>query len=271
MSFNHNSASLIEYSFCDYGTSKAIFRGPEAEIGNRTVSFIGAAETFGRFVLQPFPQVFGSITGRPAANLGQISAGIDRFILNSDIVNICQRSAITVVQVMGAQNMSNRMYSVHPRRNDRFIRPSALIQTIFNDIEFTDFNFNQHMLSTLKAQAPDRFPIVVQELQAAWLARMRMMLSQIGGDIILLWIPCRAAEANPLGKGPLFITEGMIDELRPALTTVVRPKFAPDVPDRLSDGLIYSPFDQAAAELAMTQSQHDFVADLLIEAINNID
>jgi len=258
-----DSGTLLDYAFCRYGTSKAKFRGPEVEIGNQTVAFVGASETFGRFSISPFPAIVEHISQRPCANFGQNGAGIDGFILDRDVQNMCQRSAITVVQIMGAQNMSNRLYSVHPRRNDRFIRQSMLMKTIFDDIEFTDFNFVQHMLSTIKNQAPDRFPIIVQELKAAWVARMKMMLAQIGGQIILLWVPCKASPSNVLGTGPLFVDEAMIAELAPAVCGVIRPKMSTDPNDPSTDGLLYSPFDQAAAALAMSQAEHQYVAELL--------
>ncbi len=36
---------------------------------------------------------------------------------------------------MGAQNLSNRFYAVHPRRNDRFLRASTLMKTIFREVD----------------------------------------------------------------------------------------------------------------------------------------
>jgi hypothetical protein len=55
-----------------------------------------------------------------AANLGLVNAGIDVFINEPMIQDFCAGAVVTVIQVLGAANMSNRFYAVHPRRNDRF-------------------------------------------------------------------------------------------------------------------------------------------------------
>ena len=62
---------------------------------------------------------------------------------------------LTVVQVMGANYLSNRFYSVHPRRNDRFLRASTVMQAIFNDVDFSDFTFTRHMLGALYELSPE--------------------------------------------------------------------------------------------------------------------
>ena len=55
-----------------------------------------------------------------------------------------------MIQVSGAQNLSNRFHAVHPRRNDRFLRASTLLKTIYRDVDFTEFNFTRHLLTTLR-------------------------------------------------------------------------------------------------------------------------
>ena len=83
---------------------------------------------------------------------------------------------------MGAQNMSNRFYQVHPRRNDRLTRVSTVMQAIFPEVDFSEFCFTRHLLTRLAEVAPERFPILREELQAAWTARMRTFLEATGLD-----------------------------------------------------------------------------------------
>ena len=83
--------------------------------------------------------------------------------------------------------MANRFYTGHPRRNDRFLKPSTLLQAIYRDDDFSELNFNKHMLHRLFTLSPGRFDTVVSELQQAWLARMRLLLSKIDGKVVLLW------------------------------------------------------------------------------------
>ena len=58
---------------------------------------------------------------------------------------------------IGPVTAPNRFYAVHPRRNDRFLRPSAKIEALFPEIDFTEFSFNRHMLSALESVSADRF------------------------------------------------------------------------------------------------------------------
>jgi hypothetical protein len=66
----------------------------------------------------------------------------------------------------GAQNLSNRLYTVHPRRNDRFLRASGILRTIYRDVDFTEFHFTRHMLDHLRCLSEDRFDIV--RTNCAW-------------------------------------------------------------------------------------------------------
>ncbi|MEZ5723123.1 MAG: DUF6473 family protein [Paracoccaceae bacterium] len=74
--------------------------------------------------------------------------------------------------------MSNRFYAVHPRRNDRFLRASNLLKTIYREVDFTEFNFTRHLLTRLKELSEDKFMMVEQELKA-WVARMKTLVSKI--------------------------------------------------------------------------------------------
>ena len=129
--------------------------------------------------------------GLPCANFGTVNGGVDAFVNDASVLGICSKAQVTVVQIIGAQNMSNRFYTVHPRRNDRFLKASTLMRTIFREVDFTEFSFTRHLLMTLKTLSPDKFAVLEQELKAAWLARMELMLSKISGKVILLWVSDR--------------------------------------------------------------------------------
>ena len=68
---------------------------------------------------------------RTCVNFGSVNGGVDAFVNDPTIMAACHDAQLTVVQIMGANFLSNRFYSVHPRRNDRFLRASTVLQAIY--------------------------------------------------------------------------------------------------------------------------------------------
>lgn len=217
MAFEARSDEPIDYDKCQYGGSRLIFRGPKRSTKGSYLAFLGGSETFGKYVETPFVDLLETELGIPCFNFGTMNAGIDAFLNDPEILNYCSKAEATVVQIMGAQNMSNRFYSVHPRRNDRFLHASAIMQTIFGEVDFTEFAFTRHMLMTLHSIAPERFASIRTELQKAWVARMQSMMQRINGRKILLWVARRSpdmpAERPGVDCDPLFVNRDMIDKV----------------------------------------------------------
>ena len=63
-------------------------------------------------------------------NLGCLNAGPDVYLNDPEILRIASKADVTVLQVVGAANLTNRFYTVHPRRNDRFLHASPWLQTV---------------------------------------------------------------------------------------------------------------------------------------------
>lgn len=202
---------------CRYGRSRLMFRGPRQDFSRPYVAFLGGAETQGRFVTAPFPTLLQAGLGVACANLGVAHAGIDTVLLDPELPGIVAGSRLTVLQVSPAYALSNRLYRVHPRRNDRFLEPSTMLRALYPEVDFTEFSFNRHLLDTLARVAPARFRIVLDELRQAWLARMRLFLDRTEGPVVLLWLradPTAGGAARSLGAEPLFVTRDMLAALR---------------------------------------------------------
>lgn len=218
----------IDYHPCRYGNSKIFFRGPRKSLKDRYVTFIGGTETYGKGVEFPFPELVEDSTGITCVNFGCVNASVDAFLPETAVHDACHSAALNIVQVMGAHNMSNRFYTVHPRRNDRFVRASSVMRAIYPEVDFTEFCFTRHMLASLYELSPERFEIIQSELQMAWRARMRSFINEIGAHTLLLWfsetLPSDANlgdRTDPINVDPLFVTRSMIDELRPNVHGVV--------------------------------------------------
>ncbi|MGR3368771.1 MAG: DUF6473 family protein [Sagittula sp.] len=253
MSVHGGGHGSLEYYPCRYGNSRVMFRGPRRDLQGQYVAFLGSTETYGRFVEAPFPLLLEERLGATCINFGVVNAGVDLYLNDPPVLDLVMQASAKVVQVMGAQNMSNRYYSVHPRRNDRFLRASERLESLFPEVDFTEFHFVRHMLGRLKEASEERFATVVTELRQAWIARMKNMLTQIRGQVVLLWFADRPVpddETPLLDRDPLFITRQMIEVLRPRVSHVVEVSASAAARREGTAGMVFSDFEScAAAEL----------------------
>ena len=264
----------LSYSPCRYGMSRIVFRGPRRDLTKPYLAFVGGTETYGKFMESPFPDLVEKGLRRPCVNFGCVNGGVDAFVNDPTIMAACHDADMTVVQIMGANFLSNRFYSVHPRRNDRFLRASTVLQAIYNEVDFSDFNYTRHMLGTLHGLSPERFDIVISELREAWVARMKNMLGQIGPKVVLLWFGRSPMSddvwnsvPDPLQVDPLFITKSMIDELRPLVLDVVESVPSPVALQQGTKGMHFSPMQVRAASEMLGVACHHETSNSLTERL----
>ncbi|WP_212523716.1 DUF6473 family protein [Actibacterium sp. MT2.3-13A] len=269
--YEHHGAGALDYSPCRYGRSRLLFRGPERPLDGAFCTILGGTETYGKYIARPYPHLVEAEIGHPVVNLGLVNAGIDVFAGDGVVQRICDRARVSVLQVLGAQNMSNRFYSVHPRRNDRFLTASAMLQAVYREVDFTEFHFTRHMLGTLQAVSAERFLLLVEELKAAWLARMRHLAGRMRGARVLLWLSSRRPGDSPrgagLGQDPLFVDRAMIDAVRPLFTEYVEVVASPAACARGIDGMVFPPLEQAAAAQMPGPAAHGEVAAALAPVV----
>ena len=269
-----DEASL--YTPCRYGNARLLFRGPRRPLDGRYIAFVGGTETYGRFISTPFPSLVEERLGVTCVNFGCINASVDAFLNEPVILNACRQSELTVIEITGAQNLSNRFFTVHPRRNDRFLRASTIMRALYPDIDFTEFCFTRHMLTSLCETDPERFAILREELQIAWSARMRQFLAEIGPRTILLWFADHLPSDTPADlhsdratSDPLFVTRKMIDGLRPLVRGVVMVQPTARALARRGEGLILPPHLSAAAATMLGATAHDEAATALTGALQS--
>lgn len=251
-----------------------LFRGPKADLSARHILYFGGTSTYGKFIPRPFPALIESRTHLAAVNLGAVNAGPDLYLNDPDLMAMTTEAAATVIQIPGVPNLSNRYYSVHPRRNDRFVQASALLRTVFRDVDFTGFHFTRHMLQGLQSLSPDRFAIVLTELQQAWVARMTKLIEEITSPVILLWmanhaVPDHVSPEDPIaGQGdPLFVDRAMIEALRAKVATVVEVTASPTAQALGSEGMVFSQMEAAAAQSQLGIKTHVEAAEALLPVL----
>lgn len=274
MSFAKIRGGEIDYAPCRYGKSRIAFRGPKKTLDDSYVAFVGGTETYGKFIPSPFVAQVEDALDMECANLGCVNAGIDAFLAEPAVLGVTQHADVTVVQIMGAQNMSNRYYKVHPRRNDRFIGASQMMQLVFNEVDFSEFHFNRHMLQSLQVSAPERYTMVREELRMAWSARMKLLLNTIGGKVVLLWVAEHSSDdevaTTELGRDPLFVDRAMLDELMPLVEELVEVVVSPQEAEESTSEMICSEMEQVAAERMLGPSVHAQTAEAVTAALRKL-
>lgn len=265
MAFEHRGAGALDYYPCRYGKSKLLFRGPKRALDQPYIAALGGSETYGKFVQKPWTDLLEGEIGTPVVNFGYLNAGVDVFLNETEITKFTRGAQATVIQLTGAHNLSNRYYAVHPRRNDRFLRASQLMRSVFKEIDFTEFNFTRHMLKTLQRRTPNRFAILADELRMAWVARMMALIERIEGPVVLLDLQeYRAAPAEDgMGCDPLLVTPEMIAQISAGAAAVVT--VTPSVAARAAgtEGMCFAPLDGPIATQMPGPVVHQEVADAL--------
>ncbi len=271
MTYDILGPGALDYLPCRYGTSKLTFRGPRRASEEPYVAFLGGAANFGKFIEQPFPLLVEHLTGVTSVNFGQINAGIDVFAKDLTILDAARSAQVTVVEVLGAVNMNNRFYSVHPRRNDRFLHALPDLKQFYCDADFTQFSFTQHMLRHLYLHDATRFKQMHQMLKKTWVRRMRHLLAQLSSEVVLVRIGGADAGGDwPVGSGAAatLADDDMVDRLGPLLGAII------DVPSDSTGscflGMGFSMIEENAAKAVPSPQVHAEVARALYPVLDRL-
>ena len=273
MAYAYPGAGALDYFLCHYEGSRLLFRGPSRGLENPFVAVLGATESYGKFVERPYADLLQGRLGLNVVNLSCVNAGVDVYLHEEPITRIAARAEVAVVQVMGAQNISNRFYAVHPRRNDRFLGATPLLRSVYRTVDFTEFSFTRHLLTVLQSTSQERFAMVAAELRLAWVTRMKLLLDRLPKQRILLWMadapPPPGATLN-LNCDPLLIDAEMIAALRPYVTSYVEMTPSREARMEGADGRVCSEMEIPAARALPGQSFHREVSARLAEVLEQI-
>lgn len=273
MTYDILGPGALDYVPCRYGTSKLVFRGPQRALEAPYVAFIGGTHTFGKFIEQPFPLRVEHLTGVTSVNFGQLSAGVDVFLKDAVVLGAAQKARVTVVEILGAGNLSNQMYAVHPRRNDRFLYATVQLKRLYREVDFAQFNFTQHMLQHLFQLGEERFGPVRGVLQKMWLSRMRQFLGTLGGEVVLLRFTSGLEKRSwppAVGWEPLFVTDEMVDSLGGLVSAIVDVPVAQDVEEIRLQGMVYNLFEEEAAKAVPPPRAHTDAAQALRPVLDRL-
>ncbi|RVA31909.1 hypothetical protein EN935_12815, partial [Mesorhizobium sp. M7D.F.Ca.US.004.03.1.1] len=85
------------------------FRGPPVDTSKPYLAFVGAAQTFGRFAMNPFPTELGRRLDLPVLNLGVGGSG-PRHFMNRAYLDLMNGAEAVVLQVLSGRSASNSQF-----------------------------------------------------------------------------------------------------------------------------------------------------------------
>ncbi|GHH00593.1 DUF6473 family protein [Pseudodonghicola xiamenensis] len=272
MSYQNSGAGVLDQQVCRLSGSQLWVRGPCVVPKAPYVAFLGGSETFGRFVQAPFPALAQPLVGRACVNLGCANSGLDSLLNDAAVMRVAAAAETVVLQLCGAQNLSNQYYRVHPRRNDRFLAPSDRLAALYPEVDFTEFHFTKHLLNTLLRISPDRFSQIHSALRDVWLDRMERLLRALQGRVVLLWLryPEEASQevGGGLGADPLLVTRAMIDQVvGGGLGLIEVPVVAAAAQAGEMERMVYGPLQAPSAEHMPGPAMHRLIAERVAERL----
>ena len=265
-------AGGLDYFPYRYGASKAVFRGPKRDLTQPYVAVLGGSPSFGKYVARPYPALVEAALGRPVANLAGLNAGPDFYLSDPAALDIAGRARVAVVQVTGAEALSNPFYSVHSRRNDRFLVAMPELRALFPQVDFTDIHFTRHLLQVLERSDAQAHAQVVAVLKQAWLDRMRRLMARLPRRRILLWVADAAPpqRAETLDPAPPFIDRAMLEALRPEVSDLVLATPSPRARALQPLDMTYPETEAAQAACLPGSAVHAEVAERLLPVVQRL-
>ncbi|UWQ50046.1 hypothetical protein K3722_01040 [Leisingera caerulea] len=263
MSYELKSAGALSGEPCRYGQSRLLVRGPQRSLDAPYVAFLGGTEVYGRFVEFPFVDSLQSRLGVDCINLGSVNAGLDSFAQDESLIGIARDAQISVMQMLGAQNISNPYYRVHPRRNDRFLQAKPALKTLYPEVDFTEFHFNKHLLCTLRDISGQRFEQVREQLQRSWVERMSTLIEALDGRVLLLWLRYQLDADTGFPEEPVLVDRSMADALRPKVQGILEFRAESAAAAHDIAGMVFGQMELPAARHMIGPKEHLRIAEAL--------
>ena len=267
MSYELKSAGALAGEPCRYGQSRLLVRGPQRSLDEPYVAFLGGTEVYGRFVEFPFVEALQTQIGMDCINLGSVNAGLDSFVQDDTLTGLAAKAQITVLQMLGAQNISNPFYRVHPRRNDRFLQAQPALKALYPEVDFTEFHFNKHLLCTLRQISGQRFEQVRDQLQRSWVARMSTLIEALDGRVLLLWLRYELDAGAGFPEEPVMIDRTMADALRPKVQGILEYRASSAAAAHDIAGMVFGQMELPAARRMIGPKEHVRIATALAERL----
>jgi hypothetical protein len=228
-------AHFIDYRLYRVAGVKSPFRGPAVK-SDKYIAYVGAAQTFGRFVDAPFPSLVSSALGIEALNLGRGGSSSTFVADNPILLERVNRAALVVVQILSGRSQSNSMFKIldDGMRGINLETGEECTAPVF--------------YTWLMERDQELIQRIVEETRTNYIQSMTRLLNAIKPPKVLLWLSNRTPEYQErlggslldlFGKFPQFVNRVMVDELRSQADAYVECISKRGIPQSIIDRGVY--------------------------------
>ncbi|MGE0143657.1 MAG: DUF6473 family protein [Planctomycetota bacterium] len=198
---------------------------------------LGAAQTFGCLVREPWPELVGDSIGLPALNLGIAGAG-PRCFLSPEFLSLANRARFVVVQVMSGRSADNPRMRTEGRERVRLDGAESPIaadlawqRVLQNDLVGWRSPWLRGVLNRWNSTfGRAEVRSLVAQTQADWLDSYRELLASIRVPKLLLWFSRRSPSHRPryhsvsalFGEYPQLVDARMLEVIEPLADRAAR-------------------------------------------------
>ena len=237
--YQRRDYEIVDYKMYELPGTRLQFRGPAPNDFNSGDYFccIGAAQTFGCFCSQPFPDLLATELGIPALNLGYGGAGPEFFERHDSLDRYINGGRFLILQVMSGRSQSNSIFEARGleylvRRSDGATLSAAeaydeLVRGVRMGGE-TEAHIRRLARGVLrrskipKLLGAPRLRRIVQETRTAWIDSYRRLLSRVEVPVVLFWFSKRQPEYSEsyndvyslFGEFPHLVNLNMVTKVR---------------------------------------------------------
>jgi hypothetical protein len=218
--YQSESSHIVDYELYRLPDIDFVLRGPYWPFDGDvpTISFAGAAQTFGTFVKYPFANLLGDMCSAQVLNLGRGGAGPGFYCNAPNVVRRINQSSACVVQVM----------SVRSSAENRYMKTlEGLASVVLNFGPHKDETMPGERAFGLLAKALDRpsFVEVVLETRENFIRQYEALAAMITVPKILLFVgknpPLPDAKENEgsgrvqdmIGSHPHMVTKSVFERI----------------------------------------------------------
>jgi hypothetical protein len=185
MAYQDRDWNIVDYQEYSLENIELSLRGPQPATLEKNHYFVclGAAQTYGAFCQEPFPELISRQINLPVLNLGFGGAGPDYFLQHPELLKkYINNAKFAIVQVMSGRSESNSLFSSAGMEYLTKIADGSKVRAAVA--------YNQ----LLKQNNKDYIAKIVAETRDNWLKHQIELLKAIEIPTILFWFSTRPTD-----------------------------------------------------------------------------